>query len=128
MGVQNTAMFALVEPPSIWVVVDSTDTASCGTADGEAYLSAYGGFAVPTSTAAYVVDSTEGEFEPYGIGQPLNANSYEVVTPFKMTPYLIQSRFSQEEILASLEVLKHTSLFVLKDLSHSMHRISTVDR
>ena len=79
-GCTNTAMFALVEPPSIWVVVDSTDTASCGTADGEAYLSAYGGFAVPTSTAAYVVDSTEGEFEPYGIGQPLNANSYEVVT------------------------------------------------
>ena len=79
-GCTSTAMFALVEPPSIWAVVDSTDSASCGSADGEAYLSAYGGFAVPTSTAAYVVDSTEGEFEPYGIGEPLNANSYEEVT------------------------------------------------
>lgn len=79
-GCTETAMFALVEPPSIWVQLDSLDSASCGGSDGEAYLSAYGGFAVPTSTAAYVVDSTEGEFEPYGIGEPLNANSYEVVT------------------------------------------------
>jgi len=79
-GCTNTAMFALVEPPSIWAVVDSTDSATCGGSDGEAYLSAYGGFAIPTSTATYVVDSTEGEFEPYGIGEPLNANSYETVT------------------------------------------------
>ena len=79
-GCTNTAIFALVEPPSIWAAVDSTDSATCGGADGAGYVSAHGGFANSTTTSTYIIDTSEGEYEPYGIGQPLNANSYEVVT------------------------------------------------
>ncbi|MEZ4721442.1 MAG: gliding motility-associated C-terminal domain-containing protein [Flavobacteriales bacterium] len=79
-GCTDSAMFALVEPPSIYISLDSTDSASCGGSDGKAFLSAHGGFATSTSTATYIVDQTEGEFEPYGIGQPLNATNYQSFT------------------------------------------------
>lgn len=79
-GCTDTAILSLVEPPSIWAVVDSTDSASCGGSDGAAFLSAYGGFASTANTATYIVDTLEGEFEPYAYGQPENANSYQNIT------------------------------------------------
>jgi gliding motility-associated-like protein len=77
-GCTATAMFALVEPPALWAEVDSTDSASCGSADGAAFISGHGDFAASTSTAEYVIDTTQGgTYEIYGFGQPLNANSYQ---------------------------------------------------
>ncbi len=80
-GCQIVETLALVEPPSIYAVVDSTDSASCnGVADGAAFLSAYGGTVAPTSTAEYVIDQTEGEYEPYPQGRPWNAHNYKSIT------------------------------------------------
>jgi len=79
-GCEVVETVALFEPPSIYGVVDSTDSALCnGAANGAAYISGYGGTVAPTSTAAYVVDQTEGEFEPYPTGRPWNATNYKVI-------------------------------------------------
>ena len=80
-GCDTVQMVALVESPVIFAVVDSTDSASCnGLADGAAYLSGYGGTVAPTNTSEYVIDQTEGAFEPYPQGRPWNAANYKAVT------------------------------------------------
>jgi len=80
-GCDTVQMVALVEPPVIYAVVDSTDSASCnGVADGAAYLSGYGGTVAPTNTSEYVIDQTEGAYEPYPQGRPWNAHNYKTVT------------------------------------------------
>lgn len=80
IGCEDSAIFALVEPPSLWVRLDSTDSTICTAAIGEAHLSAFGGFAASSSTTTYIIDQDSGEFEPYGVGEPLNANSYQRFT------------------------------------------------
>lgn len=77
-GCTITEMVGLVEPPSIYAELDSFSNISCnGQADGEAFISGHGGFAASSSTTEYIIDQTEGEYEPYGYGEPWNANSYE---------------------------------------------------
>lgn len=71
----------LFEPPALYAVVDSTDSASCnGVADGEAYVSAHGGRASSVTTSTYIIDQTEGSFEPYPFGRPINSNAYNALT------------------------------------------------
>jgi len=80
-GCDTVHMVALVEPPVIFAIVDSTDSASCnGAADGAAFLSGYGGTVAPTNTSEYVIDQTEGAFEPYPQGRPWNAHNYKLLT------------------------------------------------
>ena len=76
----DLGILGLFEPPSIFGAVDSTDSVSCpGNNDGSAFISGYGGTVAPTSTNAYIIDQTEGEFEPYPKGQPWNATDYQVL-------------------------------------------------
>lgn len=71
----------LIEPPSIFVTVDSTDSVTCnGGADGAAYISGHGGTVGSDSTNFYIIDQTEGEFEPYGVGESFNTSNYQSFT------------------------------------------------
>ncbi len=71
----------LIEPPSIFVTVDSTDSVTCnGGADGAAYISGHGGTVASDSTNFYIIDQTEGEFEPYGVGESFNTSNYQSFT------------------------------------------------
>ncbi len=60
IGCEDSAIFALVEPPSLWVRLDSTDSTICTAAIGEAHLSAFGGFAASSSTTTYIIDQDSG--------------------------------------------------------------------
>lgn len=69
---------SLFEPPSIFVVLDSSDSVTCnGGSDGAAYVSGHGGTIASDSTTAYIIDQTEGEFEPYGVGESFNTQNYQ---------------------------------------------------
>jgi len=69
---------SLFEPPSIFVVLDSSDSVTCnGGSDGAAYVSGHGGTIASDSTTAYIIDQTEGEFEPYGVGESFNTSNYQ---------------------------------------------------
>ncbi|MEX2597229.1 MAG: hypothetical protein WEC59_09915, partial [Salibacteraceae bacterium] len=77
-GCSITESIGLVEPPSLFAQLDSFSNVDCnGNASGEAYLSAHGGVASSSSTNEYIIDQTQGSFEPYPKGQPWNANSYQ---------------------------------------------------
>ncbi|MEQ9188790.1 MAG: gliding motility-associated C-terminal domain-containing protein [Cryomorphaceae bacterium] len=77
-GCEAIDLIALVERPALFAQVDSTDSVSCpGNNDGSAFLSAHGGFAASDSTTEYIIDQTEGSFEPYPTGRPWNALNYK---------------------------------------------------
>ncbi len=78
LGCALAETLALFEPPVVFANLDSTDSASCnGAADGAAYLRANGGTAPSNSTNQYIVDQTEGSFEPYPYGEAQNVSNYQ---------------------------------------------------
>jgi gliding motility-associated-like protein len=81
LGCALTDTVALFEPPVVFANLDSTDSASCnGAADGAVYLSANGGIAASNATNQYIIDQTEGSFEPYPFGEARNVSNYSTVS------------------------------------------------